>query len=248
MHDRPYLSLIFPAYNEENRLPKAIEQSLQFLDAQPFSGEIIVVENGSQDRTYQIACDYQARDSRVKALQSKQRGKGVAVKKGMLAARGEYRMFLDVDLSMPIEDVSKFIPPALDESVDIAIASREGKDAHRIGEPQYRHIMGRIFNSLIRLMILPQYQDSQCGFKCFRGMVAEDLFPLQTIGGLAFDSEILFIANLRKYKVQEIGINWYFDTDSRVKVVRDTIQMFKDTLQIRRNHRAGHYRRSSQGK
>ena len=106
--------------------------------------------------------------------------------------------------------------------------------------------MGRIFNSLIRLMILPQYQDSQCGFKCFRALVAEDLFPLQTISGWAFDSEILFIANLRKYKVQEIGINWYFDTDSRVRVVRDTIQMFKDTLRIKRNHRASYYRRSSQ--
>jgi dolichyl-phosphate beta-glucosyltransferase len=246
MHDRPFLSLIFPAYNEENRLPRAIEQSLNFLDAQPFTGEIIIVENGSQDRTYAIACEYQSRDPRVTALQSKQRGKGIAVKKGMLAARGEYRMFLDVDLSMPIEDVSKFIPPQLDADVDIAIASREGAEAHRIGEPQYRHIMGRIFNSLIRLMILPQYQDSQCGFKCFRALSAEDLFPLQTISGLAFDTEILYIANLRKYKVQEIGINWYFDTDSRVRVVRDTLQMMKDILQIRRNHRAGHYRRSSQ--
>ena len=246
MDDRPFLSLIFPAYNEENRLPRAIEQSLQFLDEQPFSGEIIIVENGSQDRTYEIACEYQSRDPRVTALQSKQRGKGIAVKNGMLAARGDYRMFLDVDLSMPIEDVSKFIPPLLDADVDIAIASREGKDARRIGEPQYRHIMGRIFNSLIRLMILPQYQDSQCGFKCFRALAAEDLFPLQTISGWAFDTEILYIANLRKYKVQEIGINWYFDTDSRVRVVQDTLQMMKDTLQIRRNQRASYYRRSSQ--
>jgi dolichyl-phosphate beta-glucosyltransferase len=227
--------------------PKQSSSRFNFLDTQSFSGEIIIVENGSQDRTYEIACEYQARDPRVTALQSKQRGKGIAVKKGMLAARGEYRMFLDVDLSMPIEDVSKFIPPLLDAEVDIAIASRESEDAHRIGEPQYRHIMGRIFNSLIRLMILPQYQDSQCGFKCFRALVAEDLFPLQTIRGWAFDSEILFIANLRKYKVQEIGINWYFDTDSRVRVVQDTLQMMKDTLKIRRNHRAGYYQRNSLG-
>jgi dolichyl-phosphate beta-glucosyltransferase len=163
----------------------------------------------------------------------------------MLAARGEYRMFLDVDLSMPIGDVAKFIPPLLADDVDIAIASREAKDSVRIDEPQYRHVMGRIFNTLIRLLILPQYQDSQCGFKCFRARPAEDLFPLQTAAGMAFDTEILYIANLRGYRVKEIGIHWYFDTDSRVRVVRDTIDMVKDTFRIKRNRRRGLYDRTS---
>ena len=246
MESKPFLSLIFPAYNEESRLPKALEHSIAFLKAQPFEGEIIVVENGSQDHTYEIACSYQEQFPNLKVMQSAARGKGLAVKTGMLAATGEYRMFLDVDLSMPIEDVAKFIPPLLGEDVDIAISSREGKEANRIGEPGYRHLMGRVFNTLIRMLILPQYQDSQCGFKCFKAMVVEDLFPLQTVSGWAFDTEILYIANLRGYKVEEIGITWYFDTDSRVKVVRDTIQMIKDTFLIKQNHRAGYYWRNSE--
>lgn len=245
MEQNPFLSLIFPAYNEETRLPNALEQSINFLKAQSFEGEIIVVENGSQDRTYEIACSYQEHFPNLKVLKSTERGKGLAVKTGMLAATGEYRMFLDVDLSMPIEDVSKFIPPILAGDVDIAISSREGKDANRIGEPAYRHFMGRIFNTLIRFLILPQYQDSQCGFKCFKAFVVEDLFPLQTVSGWAFDTEILYIANMRGYKVEEIGINWYFDTDSRVQVVRDTIQMIKDTFRIKTNHRQGYYHRTS---
>ncbi|MEE4193786.1 MAG: dolichyl-phosphate beta-glucosyltransferase [Anaerolineae bacterium] len=245
MQNKPFLSLIFPAYNEETRLPKALEQTIAFLQSQAFEGEIIVVENGSADRTYEIACSYQEQFPSLQVIQSTARGKGLAVKKGMLAATGQYRMFLDVDLSMPIEDVVKFIPPVLPGGVDIAISSREGKDAHRIGEPAYRHFMGRVFNTLIRLLILPQYQDSQCGFKCFKANVVEDLFPLQTVTGWAFDTEILYIANLRGYRVQEIGINWYFDTDSRVKVVRDTIQMVKDTFTIKRNHRQGFYSRNS---
>lgn len=245
MQTKPFLSLIFPAYNEESRLPNALEQTIAFLQAQSFEGEIIVVENGSQDRTYEVACAYQAKFPNLQVIQSTARGKGLAVKKGMLAATGEYRMFLDVDLSMPIEDAIKFIPPLLSADVDIAIASREGKDAHRIGEPAYRHTMGRVFNTLIRFLILPQYQDSQCGFKCFKAFVVEDLFPLQTVSGWAFDTEILYIARLRGYKVKEIGIDWYFDTDSRVKVVRDTIQMIKDTFAIKHNHRQGYYHRNS---
>jgi dolichyl-phosphate beta-glucosyltransferase len=247
MKTSPFLSLIFPAYNEETRLPKALEQSIAFLQKQPFEGEIIVVENGSIDRTYEIACSYQDQFENLNVIQSTARGKGLAVKKGMLAARGQYRMFLDVDLSMPIEDVAKFFPPMLAENIDIAIASREGKDARRIGEPAYRHLMGRVFNTLIRLLTLPQYQDSQCGFKCFKSSVVEDLFPLQTVNGWAFDTEILYIANIRGYNVKEVGIDWYFDTDSRIKVVRDTIQMIKDTFTIRRNHRQGFYHRNSLG-
>ncbi|NSW50951.1 MAG: glycosyltransferase family 2 protein [Anaerolineae bacterium] len=245
MPERPFLSLIFPAHNEELRLPNALEQAIAFLEAQPFAGEIIVVENGSADRTYEVACAFRERFAALTVLKENARGKGLAVRAGMLAARGEYRMFLDVDLSMPIGDVAKFIPPLLAGDVDIAIASREAKDSVRIDEPQYRHVMGRIFNTLIRLLILPQYQDSQCGFKCFRARPAEDLFPLQTAAGMAFDTEILYIANLRGYRVKEIGIHWYFDTDSRVRVVRDTIDMVKDTFRIKRNRRRGLYDRTS---
>ena len=241
MIQKPFLSLIFPAHNEEHRIPNALEKAIAFLNQQEFTGEIIVVENGSSDRTYEVACGYQYQFENLIVLRTEARGKGVAVKTGMLAASGNYRMFLDVDLSMPIEDVSNFIPPQLEKEVDIAISTREGVNSNRIGEPGYRHFMGRIFNTLIRILIMPKFQDSQCGFKCFRGNVAEDLFKHQTVSGMAFDSEILYIALMRDYKIKEIGIDWYFDTDSRVRLVRDTIEMIRDTFHIKQNRRRGLY-------
>ncbi|MCD4751920.1 MAG: glycosyltransferase family 2 protein [Anaerolineaceae bacterium] len=241
MIQKPFLSLIFPAHNEEQRIPNALEKAIAFLNQQEFTGEIIVVENGSSDRTYEVACGYQDHFENLIVLKTEARGKGIAVQTGMLAASGDYRMFLDVDLSMPIEGVSNFIPPLLEKEVDIAISTREGIDSNRIGEPDYRHFMGRIFNTLIRILIMPKFQDSQCGFKCFRGNVAEDLFKHQTVSGMAFDSEILYIALMRDYKIKEIGIDWYFDTDSRVRLVLDTIEMIRDTFHIKQNHRRGLY-------
>lgn len=244
MTQKPFLSLIFPAHNEEQRIPNALEKAIEFLNQQEFTGEIIVVENGSSDRTYEVACGYQDQFENLIVLKTEARGKGIAVKTGMLAASGDYRMFLDVDLSMPIEGVSNFIPPLLAEEVDIAISTREGAGSNRIGEPDYRHFMGRIFNTLIRILIMPKFQDSQCGFKCFRGNVAEDLFKHQTVNGMAFDSEILYIALMRDYRIKEIGIDWYFDTDSRVRIIRDTIDMIGDTFHIKQNHRRGLYKRN----
>jgi glycosyltransferase involved in cell wall biosynthesis len=236
----PFLSIIIPARNEETRLPRTLEQVFGFLSAQTYSAEVLVVENGSQDRTLAIAQDFARQHSQVQVLQSPQPGKGLAVQQGMLAARGEYRFMCDADLSMPIEEVNRFLPPAL-RGCDIAIASREAPGAVRYHEPYYRHFVGRVYNGIIRTFTLPGLQDTQCGFKCFRGDLVEELFTRQTLGGWAFDVEILFIARRRGHKVVEVPIPWYYTPHSKISVLRDSFRMGADLLRIRLNGWRGVY-------
>ncbi|MEJ5202309.1 MAG: dolichyl-phosphate beta-glucosyltransferase [Anaerolineales bacterium] len=237
---KPFLSLILPAHNEEHRLPKTLSQAYDFFQKQSYSVEIVVVENGSQDRTLELAQSFTQQIPYLHVIHEDRRGKGLAVKRGILEAKGEYRFIADVDFSMPIEEINRFIPPQLPE-LDVAIASREAPGAVRYNEPPYRHLTGRIFNTLVRLVALPGLQDTQCGFKCFRAAVAEDIFPYQTISGWTFDVEVLYIARLRGYRIVEIPIPWYFDANSKVRVMKDSIQMALDLLAIRRNHLRGFY-------
>jgi glycosyltransferase involved in cell wall biosynthesis len=235
-----FLSIIIPAHNEAHRLPGSLDQILNFLAEQTYKAEVLVVENGSQDDTFQIAEAYARRDPQISVLRKAGRGKGLAVRAGMLQARGEYRFMCDADLSMPIGEINRFIPPAL-ENFDIAIASREAPGAVRYNEPEYRHIIGRGYNTLIRLLALPGLQDTQCGFKCLRGAVADEIFHFQKLDGMSFDVEMLYIARMRKYRITEIPIPWYFNPDSRVQIINDSIQMGFDLLTIRQNAARGVY-------
>ncbi|MEZ4673760.1 MAG: glycosyltransferase [Caldilineaceae bacterium] len=170
------------------------------------------------------------------------KGKGAAVKLGMLEAAGEYLVMSDADLSVPIEDLPKFLPPALPaHSFDIAIASREVPGAVRHDEPEYRHLMGRVFNFLVRIIAVPEIQDTQCGFKCFTHDAAHFLFPLQQIDGWGFDVEILHVASRHGLRMVEIPVNWYYGQNSRVEPIRDTINMVKELLKVRLNGRRGYY-------
>ena len=236
----PFLSIIIPAYNEERRLPRTLEQIFAFLDEQNYTAEVLIVENGSNDRTLEIAQKFAEQRKRLHIFKENQRGKGNAVRRGMLEAQGEYRFLCDADLSMPIAEVNKFLPPAL-KNMDIAIGSREVPGAVRYNEPQYRHLTGRVFNTLIQLLLLPDLQDTQCGFKCFRAKVAEEIFRYQTLTGWSFDVEILYIAERKGYRIHEIPINWYFKADTKISVFQDSWQMFLDLLTIRRNARRGLY-------
>ena len=236
----PLLSIIVPAHNEENRLPQSLEAILKFVHTQPYESEIVIVENGSSDHTAQISQDYASRHPEIQALQEPVAGKGLAVRRGMLAAKGDFRFICDADLSMPIDEVNLFLPPQA-PPFDIAIASREIPGAVRYDEPHYRHLIGRAFNLLVRVVTLPGLQDTQCGFKCFRAEAAEELFPLQTIAGWTFDVEILFIARTRGMQVIEIPINWYFNSGSRVRILRDSATMFADLFRIRLNNLKGVY-------
>lgn len=235
----PFLSIIFPAHNEEARLLSALEQTESFLAQQPYTAEVIVVENGSSDHTLEIAQQFRHNNPNVQVIHEEGRGKGLAVRRGMLAASGDYRITCDVDLSMPITEVNRFIPPQ--QQQDIVIASREAPGAIRYNEPQSRHLIGRAFNSLVRILAIPRIQDTQCGFKCFSRKAAKELFPLQTIDGWTFDVEVLFIALKHGYSITEIGIPWYYDPHSKVKVARDLFQVVRDLLIIRWNGWFGKY-------
>ncbi|MEO8356823.1 MAG: dolichyl-phosphate beta-glucosyltransferase [Chloroflexota bacterium] len=238
----PFLSIIVPAHNEEKRLPNTLEQVFRFLEKQPFTSEVVVVENGSDDHTYELAQEFAREHENLLAIKNERRGKGLAIQRGVQQATGEYIFLCDADLSMPIEEISKFLPPQLN-NVDVAIASREAPGAVRYNEPYYRHFTGRVFNTLIRLLVLPTLQDTQCGFKCIRADVARDIFPYQTLSGWAFDVELLYIARHRGYQVVEIPIHWHFNADSKISVFRDSLRMFLDLLLIRRNARRGLYDR-----
>jgi len=239
----PLLSIIVPALNEEGRLPDTLAQISGFLQAQRYTAEVLVVDNGSTDRTAEIAAEFSRSHSGFRLLQHPRRGKGLALRLGMRAARGEYRFICDADLSMPIEEMNRFLPPGL-EGYDIAIASREAPGAVRYGEPAYRHWIGRIFNALVRALAVPHFQDTQCGFKCFRASVAEDLFSVQRLDGWTFDVEVLFIGLQRGYRVVEVPIPWTYNPGSRVRPLRDSLTMLADLFRIRRNWRRGLYARA----
>ena len=238
--ERPFLSLIIPAHNEEHRLPGTLERVHDFLHSQAFSSELLIVENGSLDRTAEAADRFARSNPATRLLREPRAGKGLAVRRGMLAAQGEYRFICDADLSMPIEQVVRFLPPALTD-FDIAIASREIPGAVRFGEPAYRHWIGRGFNLLVRLLAIPGLQDTQCGFKCFTAKAAQALFPIQRLDGWSFDVEVLFLALKFGFQVTEVAIPWHYIRGSRVRLVRDSWQMFVDLFRIRRNWRRGDY-------
>ncbi len=240
----PFLSIIIPVYNEETRLPQTLDDLAAFCARQSYSTEVVIVENGSRDCTWQIASDYASRQANVRAIRSPLRGKGLAVQRGMLEARGAYRFMCDVDFSMPIGEINRFLPPQL-VGADIAIASREAPGSVRYNEPGYRHQVGRIFNWIIRILALPGLQDTQCGFKCFKGSVADELFRLQTISGWSFDVELLFIARQRGYRIVELPIPWYFNSQSKIRVLHDSARMALDLLAIRLNALRGVYARQN---
>jgi dolichyl-phosphate beta-glucosyltransferase len=243
---RPFLTIVIPARNEGIRLPKTLVQIGEFLRTQPYRTEVLVVENGSTDNTSAVVEAYQAERSpdepfEVRLLHSRP-GKGAAVKHGMLAGRGDYLFICDADLSMPIEEIAKFLPPNLDaKNYDIAIASREIPGAVRYDEPVYRHVMGRVFNFIVRLLVIPGIEDTQCGFKCFTREAAQAIFPAQTIDGWGFDIEVLFIARQHGFKLKEVPINWYYKENSRVSPIRDTINMLREVFKVRNNGRRGLY-------
>jgi dolichyl-phosphate beta-glucosyltransferase len=246
---QPFLSIILPAYNEEERLPPTLQRIAEYLRRRDYAAEVLVVENGSTDRTAEVVREFQAHGVReddpfqVHLLQTT-KGKGNAIRHGILTGRGEYLLISDTDLAVPIEELDCFLPPVLaPDRYAIAIASREVEGSVRHGEPFYRHLMGRVFNTLVRLLTIPHLHDTQCGFKLFRREVARKIFPIQRIEGWGFDVEILYIAQRHGLSVVEVPVNWYYGEDSRVRPIHDTFTMIRDLWKIRRNGRAGYYDR-----
>jgi dolichyl-phosphate beta-glucosyltransferase len=222
------------------RLPRALRQIFAFLEKQSYSAEVVIVENGSSDRTLELANEFASSQSNLIVIHEERAGKGNAVRRGVLEAHGEYRFICDADLSMPIDELGKFLPPVLND-FDIAIGSREAPGAVRYNEPPYRHWGGRAINLIIRLLILPGLHDTQCGFKCFRAEVAEKLFRQQKLMGWSFDIELLYLARRKRMSIKEIPVQWYFDPDSKVRAVRDALRMISDIFRIHINALSGRY-------
>ncbi len=239
MAEEIFLSVIIPAHNEEHRLPATLRRLKEFLPSQGFTFEILIVENGSRDRTRDVVEQAQAEFGELGLLSVARAGKGLAVRTGMLAARGVYRFMCDADLSMPIEEVGRFLPPRV--TADVAIGSREASGARRFGEPTYRHLMGRVFAQVVKLIVLRGFEDTQCGFKCYRARAAQAVFSRQRLEGWTFDVEDLFLARRLGFSIADVPIPWYYHAESRVHMAGDSIRMVADLIRIRRNWLRGVY-------
>lgn len=250
--NRPLLSVVVPAYNEERRLPQTLDRVYSYLARQNYPSEIVVVDDGSSDQTAALVKDFARNHAKLRLIANDHRGKGYTVRTGMLAARGHIILFSDADLSTPIEDVEKLMP-WFERGFDIVIGSREGAGAQRIQEPFYRHLMGRVFNFVVRLLTVRGIEDTQCGFKAFRDDVAQDIFSRVQLYGeasrpvpngmvTAFDVEVLFIGRKSGYRIKEVPVQWRYGSETKVNPLKDSWRNFRDVVLVRWNDLRGKYR------
>lgn len=233
---------MIPAYNEARRLPESFARLYDYLQRQPYLSEVLVVDDGSDDTTASVVRAWMGRWHALRLLKTQHAGKGAAVRAGALAAAGEWIFLADADFSMPVQELARFSPTESPE-IDVLIGSREAPGAQRYGEPLYRHLMGRAFNTVTQRTLVPGIRDTQCGFKRLRRDVALDLFLHQTINGWGFDVELLHIAQRRNYTIKETPVSWYYKSGSKVRPLRDTFAMARDLITIGRHERAGGYAR-----
>ncbi len=229
-----YMSIILPAYNEENRLGPTLTRIGEYLDTKEWTAEIIVVDDGSKDGTVDLVEEWMKKDERIKLVRNPEnKGKGFSVRNGMLRAKGRYRLFSDSDLSTPIEELDKLLS-YIGGRIDVTIGSRSiaGSDV-QVSQALYRMLMGRIFNLIVRILFQTKMRDTQCGFKLFTRKAAEDVFPKAVVNRFGFDVEVLFLAEKLGYKVQEVPVVWINSEESKVSAVRDSIGMFIDLFRIR---------------
>ncbi len=240
----PAISIVIPAYNEERRLPRSLERIRTYLKNSGWDGEVIVVDDGSTDQTARIVTEWQKQIPTLRLVQNGQnRGKGFSVRHGMLEARARIAIFTDADLSSPIEEADKLLGVLGGGRYDVAIGSR-AVDRKLITERQsrFREIAGILFNKLVQMVTGLEFVDTQCGFKAFAVDKMKPVFEQQRIEGFGFDPEILFLAKKNGLRIAEVPVRWAHDADSRVHMVRDSLRMFGELLQIRWNWLLGRYR------
>jgi len=236
------LSLIIPAYNEELRLRPTLERLHAHLSARSASYEIVVVDDGSRDGTCEVVAAVAARIPQVVLVRQRpNRGKGAAVRCGMLAARGRIRVMWDADCSMPPDELPRLLAPIEGGRADVAIGSRYAAGARTVKQPRYRVWWSRLCNKFIQRWLVPRVLDTQCGFKAFTARAALNLFGTATIDGWAFDLEILALARRRDFAIEEVGVEWKDDGRSRVNPLTDFWKVIREALTIRRNLAHGVY-------
>jgi dolichyl-phosphate beta-glucosyltransferase len=231
--EAPQISVVIPAFNEEARLPAALAGAIPYLEARKRAYELILVDDGSRDRTLELMREAESCHSsiRVVALE-RNRGKGRALASGVTASSGELVLISDADFSAPITELPS-LEAALEAGSQVAIASRAVKGARQVEQPPHRVVMGKVFNLAVQMLLLPGLWDTQCGFKLFRGDAARELFGELQTDGFAFDVEILYRARRRGWSISEVPVHWVHSAPTRVAPLRHSAQMLRDVVRIR---------------
>jgi dolichyl-phosphate beta-glucosyltransferase len=237
------LTVVVPAYNEEKRIAETLRRIVAYLDRRGTGFEIVLVDDGSADRTVECARSAVPDEGRLRVLrQPANRGKGRAVREGMLAGRGRMLLFSDADLSTPIEDLPR-LEAAIDRGADVAFGSRAVRGSEVVvRQPLYRQTMGKAFNLMVQALLLPGVRDSQCGFKLFRREAGRRIFAAQRLEGFSFDVEVLFLARKMGLRIAEVPVRWYNSPESRVHPIRHSLQMLRDLIRTRLASWSGTYR------
>lgn len=227
-----YLSIVIPTYNESDNIKHTLDAIYEYLGNQNYSYEVILCDDGSYDLTTKIAKESFGKKSNFQILSLPHKGKGSAVKSGMVTAQGRYRFMCDADLAMPFDQIERFLKEMTNDC-DIAIGSRELTDSKIFGEPMLRYFAGRVFNLFVKFVAIRKYQDTQCGFKCFSSEAGDKIFPLVRTNGWAFDVEVLLLADKYGFSVSQVPIDWHHGEDSKVDLRSAALQMIRDIFLTR---------------
>lgn len=232
----PHLSFIIPAYNEETRIAHSLPKAVSYFAEQPYTTELIVVDDGSRDRTVEVARSFEG----VTVLQQPQnRGKGAAVRRGMLESTGSFRIFSDADFSTPVHETAKVLQ-RLQQGADVCIGSRALDETYiKVHQPWYRERMGKLFNFFVQALLFKGITDTQCGFKGLTARAAETIFRRIKIDGFGFDVEMLYLARTLNLNIDQVPVEWYNDDRTTVNPLTDASRMFFELLSIKRLHRNG---------
>jgi dolichyl-phosphate beta-glucosyltransferase len=236
------LSVVIPAYNESKRIKKTLIDIISYLESKKCVYEIIIVDDSSFDNTIQVVNSL--KNKNIQIIKNKtNHGKGFCVKRGIKNSKYDFILFSDADLATPIKELDSMIKE-INNGFDIVVASRNlSKSIIMVEQPFYRQIMGKIFPLIVRLLLIPQIKDTQCGFKLFRSNIAKKIVKKQTINRFCFDVEILFIAKKYRYKIKEVPVTWIDKKGSKVNPFKDSFSMFFDLIKIRINDLLGKYRK-----
>lgn len=247
-------SVVIPAYNESDKITSTLTQVVGFMPTFTESYEVLVVDDGSSDNTADLVEAYSKEHPEIRVIRNPHKGKGPSIWTGVMESSGKYIYLADADLAAPISEIKKFSVWIKEHDFDLVIASREGLGAKRVGEPFYRHIMGRVFNFIVQVILLPGMKDTQCGFKLFKSNVAKDIFERLTIYGPeakerkkpylgAFDVEVLFLAKKLGYKIKQVPIVWTYVKTTRLNPLSDSFNMARDVVKVRINYLKGVYKK-----